>query len=65
MSESKSDALLSPPSTKAVQHGMDVLTMSTHDKSCNFAPMRAQRRAMGPEDVLIDMKVRAAFRVCT
>ena len=44
---------------------MDVLTMSTHDKSCNFAPMRAQRRAMGPEDVLIDMKVRAAFRVCT
>ena len=35
---------------------VDVLCMATADAACDFKPRRFQRRAVGPNDVLIDMK---------
>lgn len=35
---------------------VDVLCMACADQSCDFKPERMQRRAVGPSDVLIDMK---------
>jgi len=34
----------------------DALCMACADDKCDFKPMRFQRRALGPQDVLIDMK---------
>mmetsp|Transcript_90077 Transcript_90077/g.188344 ORF Transcript_90077/g.188344 Transcript_90077/m.188344 type:complete len:407 (-) Transcript_90077:202-1422(-) len=35
---------------------VDTLCMACEDASCNFKPVKMQRRPVGPEDVLIDMK---------
>lgn len=35
--------------------GIDVIVMGCKDKCCNFEPMRAKRRDMGPQDVLFDL----------
>mmetsp|Transcript_8862 Transcript_8862/g.13077 ORF Transcript_8862/g.13077 Transcript_8862/m.13077 type:complete len:407 (-) Transcript_8862:692-1912(-) len=35
---------------------VDVLCMACEDTSCDFKPVKMQRRPVGPEDVLIDMK---------
>ena len=35
---------------------VEALCMATADPRCNFQPARFQRRAVGPSDVLIDMK---------
>jgi uncharacterized zinc-type alcohol dehydrogenase-like protein len=35
---------------------MDVLCMACEDKNCDFKPTKLQRRAMGDNDVVIDMK---------
>mmetsp|Transcript_94344 Transcript_94344/g.197025 ORF Transcript_94344/g.197025 Transcript_94344/m.197025 type:complete len:407 (-) Transcript_94344:810-2030(-) len=35
---------------------VDVLCMACEDSSCDFKPVKMQRRPVGPEDVLIDMK---------
>jgi uncharacterized zinc-type alcohol dehydrogenase-like protein len=35
---------------------IDVVCMATLDASCTFRPMRLQRRALNPRDVLIDMR---------
>jgi len=35
---------------------VDAICMACADESCDFKPMRFQRRPLGPQDVLIDMK---------
>jgi uncharacterized zinc-type alcohol dehydrogenase-like protein len=35
---------------------IDALCMACEDESCDFKPMRAQRRPLGPSDIEIDMK---------
>jgi hypothetical protein len=35
---------------------IDTLCMACTDETCNFQPMRLQRRPMGASDVVIDMK---------
>ena len=34
----------------------DTLCMAAADCTCNFAPLRLKRRAMNPNDVVIDMR---------
>ena len=40
----------------AVASPIDTLCMACDDAGCDFKPTRMQRRALGPNDVLIDMK---------
>ena len=35
---------------------IDILAMAAQDSMCDFKPMKMQRRAPGPNDVLFDMK---------
>jgi uncharacterized zinc-type alcohol dehydrogenase-like protein len=45
---------LQPPTSNA--ESIETLCMACTDPSCNFQPIKLQRRAVGPNDVLIDMK---------
>ncbi|KOO22311.1 alcohol dehydrogenase [Chrysochromulina tobinii] len=44
------------PLADASKGAVNVLCMATADAKCNFQPVRFQRRAVGPNDVLLDMK---------
>lgn len=40
----------------ASSEGIDVLCMAAASPACDFKPLRTTRRAVGPHDVLLDMK---------
>ena len=44
------------PLAGAAKGAVNVLCMATADAKCHFKPVRFQRRAVGPHDVLVDMK---------
>lgn len=44
------------PLADASKGAVNVLCMATADAKCNFQPVRFQRRAVGPNDILLDMK---------
>jgi len=44
------------PSAGIAMAAIDALCMACNDETCDFKPMRFQRRPLGPEDVLIDLK---------
>jgi hypothetical protein len=49
-------AVVGPASTPGPHETIDVLCMACEDQRCDFKPMAFERRALGPNDILIDMK---------
>ena len=47
---------IQPSMSASVMLPIDALCMACDDESCDFRPMRAQRRALNARDILIEMK---------